>query len=74
MTPEFSQPTLAFLLLEFTSLADCQVVVKHLVGFIHHNLFVNCHNHDDSYAFWFEHWMQHNHFREVPPSRPKVLE
>ena len=73
MTPEFVQPTLAFLLLEFPTLADCQYVVKHLVGLVHHNLFVDCHNHDESYAFWFEHWAQHNHYSKMPLPRPEII-
>ena len=73
MTPEFWQPTLAFMLLEFPTLADCQYVVKHLASLVHHNLFVDCHNNDESYAFYFEHWAKHYQYSKPPLKRPEVF-
>ena len=63
---------LATLLLEFDSLEECYKAIHFLKDFIHHE-FYNCSLHDESYAFYFEHWARHNHFSKPPLNRPGFL-
>ena len=71
MEVEFTQPILAFVLFEFNSMNECVDILKRLVTIAHHDLYIPCANHDESYAFYFEHWVQHNHYSEMPLPRPE---
>jgi len=67
-------PILAILMLEFTSVEQCQATVEQLMPFIHHGIHIPCTLHNETFAFYLEHHYRHIHFMEIPPSRPKVLE
>lgn len=70
---EFSQPILAFVLLEFDSMSQCMTIVERLITIAHHDLYIPCSDHDESYAFYFEHWAKHNHYSKPPLPRPEII-
>jgi hypothetical protein len=68
---EFTQPILAFVLFEFNSMNECVDILKRLVTIAHHDLYIPCANHDESYAFYFEHWAKHYQYSKPPLKRPE---
>jgi hypothetical protein len=67
-------PILAILMLEFTSVEQCQGAVEKLMPIIHHGIHVPCTLHNETFAFYLEHFDRHVNVSEIPPSRPKELQ
>ncbi len=61
-------------MLDFPTLEQCQVIVQQLLPFTHHGIHIPCTPHDQSFAFWFEHFERHAHYMEIPLSRPEELQ
>jgi len=52
---------------------ECVDILKRLVTIAHHDLYIPCANHDESYAFYFEHWARHFQYSKPPLKRPGIF-
>ena len=66
-----SSQILATVLLEFNNFDEYYKAIHFLKDFIHHDIFYGCQKHDETHAFYFEHWARHNHYSKIPLPRPE---
>jgi hypothetical protein len=64
---------LLFVLMEFTSMEECNRSRELLMPVVHHDLIYQCEWHNHSSVFYMTHSERHVHFSEIPPSRPDNL-
>ena len=63
-----------FMVLEFTSIEDCQHIRTLLLPLDHMGLSYQCELDKDSTVFWLDHHQRHRQYVKIPLYRPRSIE